>query len=478
MATVGDELYWQLIENFVYTMVKFNTSECSVVICVSDSNCMNKCKDSFFPCYDYQYAIRPLPSVMEQIAEVKLYHVPKALSLGVDVFMLDLDVGFLGDPMHMVRAFHETPLVDIFVQEDLIFIMNRTKAGWKTWFTEPLPNIGLFLCRGNNKTAKVFDIAWKKYVNMPDKKGKVNPGKDQAHVLEGMRIGRGTFGLRYAYFDNDTAVLMDKMCKFVSRTVELGGEAAATILADQKTLAMHTTCYEHVTKVMGLKAANAFWNPKYYDPIRPTITKQIMYVSELQLLDEVRSLMWLALETKRSLITPNILGADDIETVDKYYNQALWPGFRVSHLKRLGGKNALRIDIIEPAYYWRVNRDYDDVPEPTILSFDPNTENLSTLKKRILALGSSAPRLVLHAKPNSVIENDVDANTRVTKWAKDSVGSYDLPYSQEIKRYGSISSVKDIRSENGVDDVLQGVRNCMNIFGPLKGNRTCFQICD
>ena len=41
--------------------------------------------------------------------------------------------------------------------------MNRTKAGWGTYFTEPLPNIGLFLCRGNNKTARMFEIAWYKY---------------------------------------------------------------------------------------------------------------------------------------------------------------------------------------------------------------------------------------------------------------------------------------------------------------------------
>lgn len=34
----------------------------------------------------------------------------------VDVFMLDLDVGFLESPRHMVKAFVETPIVDIFVQ--------------------------------------------------------------------------------------------------------------------------------------------------------------------------------------------------------------------------------------------------------------------------------------------------------------------------------------------------------------------------
>lgn len=116
MATVGDDLYWQLIENFIYTMVKFNTVHCAFVICVSDPRCMQMCAASLFPCYNYQEKIRPLPSVMEQIAQVKLNHIPKALNRGVDTFMLDLDVGFLADPMHMVRAFYRTPIVDIMVQ--------------------------------------------------------------------------------------------------------------------------------------------------------------------------------------------------------------------------------------------------------------------------------------------------------------------------------------------------------------------------
>jgi hypothetical protein len=34
----------------------------------------------------------------------------------VDVFMLDLDVGFLADPKGIVKTFYETPEIDIFVQ--------------------------------------------------------------------------------------------------------------------------------------------------------------------------------------------------------------------------------------------------------------------------------------------------------------------------------------------------------------------------
>jgi hypothetical protein len=132
MATVGNDLYWQLIENFVYTSVKFEYLSCSFVICVSDMNCMNLCKSSYFPCYNYYDHLSSSESggaggdggivttskvsVMEQIAKVKLFYIPMALNTGVNVFMLDLDVGFLYNPKIIIQAFHETPIVDIFVQ--------------------------------------------------------------------------------------------------------------------------------------------------------------------------------------------------------------------------------------------------------------------------------------------------------------------------------------------------------------------------
>ena len=37
---------------------------------------------------------------------------------------------------------------------------------------------------------------------------------------------------------------------------------------------------------MGLKYTNAFWNPRYYDHLRPTLTKQLLYVRGAQLLEE------------------------------------------------------------------------------------------------------------------------------------------------------------------------------------------------
>ncbi len=536
MASVGDDLYWQLIENFVYTAVKFDFVQCALVICVSDDYCMKLCKESLFPCYDYRrpvpsveqqekYHLSVKPSVMESIAELKLFHIPQALLKGVNTFMLDLDVGFLNDPRHMIQPFFEVPTIDIFVQLDYLFIMNRTKAGWKQWFTEPLPNIGLFLCRGNNKTHAVFSHAWKKYQKMIDPRVREQPGKDQNHVLDGIRVGRGTFGLRFAYFSNSTAALMDKIVQ-KWRGIELGGKPAADLFKREHTLAIHTTCYEQSTKVMGLKATNAFWNPLYYDPLRPTITKQILYETEDQARDEVRSMVWLAMATGRAFVSPNLIGSDElVPTSPTHEGMAMWPGFRVAYLKRIrkatkaastsssisgmafdifdfnsatsGGdktqpllkQNALSVQILEPAFYWRVQRDYDDVPEPYILLFDEHA-SLSDLRDQILKLPHETRIVVQHRVSENkrrekhmssslmIKETEGDERKRISKWAKDSVGTLEGSYATEMQRYGNIPSVKNIRSETGVNDVLQGMRTCNDVFQKLRGNRTCFQVCD
>lgn len=87
MAQIGSDLYWQLIQNFVYTMVKFGLSDCAVMICVTDQFCMDMCAKSGFPCLYYDHGLFnpdvPLPSALEQIAQLKLLHLPKALKLGV-----------------------------------------------------------------------------------------------------------------------------------------------------------------------------------------------------------------------------------------------------------------------------------------------------------------------------------------------------------------------------------------------------------
>jgi hypothetical protein len=113
----------------------------------------------------------------------------------------------------------------------------------------------------------VFDRAWAKYLKMPEvnKWGlneKASPGKDQNHVLDGMRVGRGTWGLKFAYFDNHTAPLLDKLIRNHGTAMELGGEMLDTFLRNEKAIAVHTTCYEKSTKVKGKLALLpvVFWD--------------------------------------------------------------------------------------------------------------------------------------------------------------------------------------------------------------------------
>ena len=105
------------------------------------------------------------------------------------------------------------------------------------------------------------------------------------------------------------------------------------IFQRKQSVATHVTCYENVNKVMGLKAGNAFWNPYYYDASRRTLTKQLIYIDEKQLEIEVKTLIWIAMATNRTLILPNVLARENIGTVELYEGQALWPGFRLAYLK-------------------------------------------------------------------------------------------------------------------------------------------------
>ena len=77
--------------------------------------------------------------------------------------MIDLDVGFLGDPMLLLSQYNSHKHIDIFVQEDVTFIMDRSEELWKTWYTSPMPNIGLMLSRGNKRTVQMFNMAWQDY---------------------------------------------------------------------------------------------------------------------------------------------------------------------------------------------------------------------------------------------------------------------------------------------------------------------------
>eukprot|EP01038_Epipyxis_sp_PR26KG_P005872 gene5872-8097_t len=490
MANVFSDLYWQLIENFIYSMVKFGLSDCTIMICVSDENCMRLCNQSSFPCYDFRYDsfhkdIKVLPSALEQIGELKLYHIPKALRLGVDILMIDLDVGFLDNPLKLLDIINKSKGIDVLVQKDVSFVMNRTLVGWRTWYTVPMPNIGIFYCKGNFKAASMFDIAWKDYQSI-NKPIKHNPGKDQNKIVNALYISRKLYGLKWKYISSKSAVLLDKIYKFEDKTYELGGDAALKILNERGASAVHTTCYEQKTKVMGLKASNAFWNPSYYDPERPTLTKKLIYYSEQQLRNEIRSLIYLAIASNRSLIIPNILGNEELTRMDLYKGRALWPGFRVAFFMN---KFNYPIDILEPSFYWRIQRDYsqnnnnyinNNNPKPHILSFS-NKKKLIEIENLLLSSDVlNQKRIVLHFHNNYINDNKVvsEIESQLMDWAADSVGSYDS-YAIETDRYFEMPGLKkSMKNKDLANNIIQNVRLCKDIFEPKMGNRSCFDKCD
>jgi hypothetical protein len=71
MAKVINELYWQLIENFYFTMSKFSHINCAIMICITDPYCMELCNKNQFPCFDYTHP-NSSTHVMEQVPETSI----------------------------------------------------------------------------------------------------------------------------------------------------------------------------------------------------------------------------------------------------------------------------------------------------------------------------------------------------------------------------------------------------------------------
>ncbi len=507
MANIGSigSLYWELVENFIYSMVKFKLINCTLLICVSDKKCFEACQKYKFPCYYYEYDLithkkNLFPSTMEQIATLKLYDLPKVLLKGINTFIIDLDVGFHASPMLFLKQTDQE--VDVYVQKDITFVMNRTKIGWKTWWTEDMPNIGLMLTKGNKRTHEMFQLAWKDYLEA-NGNIKQNPGKDQNKVVNAMRSCTYRNGLKWDYFDG--TILIDKVYKFKTKNIELGGDLTESILKNEQiimkmsdndkkyydntylalpnfTVATHTTCYEQRSKIHGLKATNSFWNPFYYRKLRPTLTKKLIYTSIDDLQNEIRTLMYLAKVTNRSLIIPNLLGPSHYiksGIVDGYLGQSFWPYFRVIHTK--AGAPILA-DIVEPAYYWRINKDYTSfdnvsIPDPVIVLFKKKV-TIKEIEDKLLS-----PEIV--ATPRIVIGYNYGENAMKDHytWALDSTGgakTYDA-YSAEKNNYLFLPKInyhnKDLKNPGLSREMIEYFRPCNGIFEINRGNRSCFDKC-
>lgn len=230
-------------------------------------------------------------------------------------------------------------------QKDVSFVMNRTVAGWRTWFTKPVVNIGLFVFKGNFRVEFMFKRAWRLYQSHAHRLDQ--PGTDQSIIQDCLHKSHDhkKIQLQWGFFPDSQVVLVDKIYKFETQNIELGGEIADSILTStlykRDAIAVHATCYEMKVKVHALKAVGAFWNPEYYIPQRRTLTMKIYYRNNRQLRSHTNALAWLALATDRSLIVPNLLADSALRApesegggVYKHVNltaegHVLWPGWRV-----------------------------------------------------------------------------------------------------------------------------------------------------
>jgi len=196
MAQVQDDLYWQLIENYFYTMLIFNHLNCAVMICVSDPLCIEKCNKYGFPCYPYFHEKKD-DHIMVQVAELKLIHVGRALSFGINVFLLDLDVGFIRDPALLYKGFFENENEQIRAQMD---VGTGTDKKTNTWMTSPRPNFGVFLVKSHPLTIKVFENAYNKYYIKSTEDNKKRVATDQNSIKNSITHAVWRWGFNFSYF--------------------------------------------------------------------------------------------------------------------------------------------------------------------------------------------------------------------------------------------------------------------------------------
>ena len=127
-------------------------------------------------------------------------------------------------------------------------------------------------------------------------------------------------------------------------------------------------------KVAGLKAANAFWNPTYYDN-RRTLNQEAPLSLLRAASREVRSLSYLALRLNRTLlIVPNVLAqTKNVQAEIRRSNTRARGQFMPvtqygqaseCYSKGIGNKRnsqpIVPVPTVEPAFYWRIKRDVRD----------------------------------------------------------------------------------------------------------------------
>ena len=100
------------------------------------------------------------------LGEAKTASIAKLLDMGLDVFLSDIDVVWLRNPMNYFES-GQLALADVAVTSDCVFGSERRRPGWRDEFgQDPEPtrasaNTGVTLFRSNPR-AKAFVAAWRR----------------------------------------------------------------------------------------------------------------------------------------------------------------------------------------------------------------------------------------------------------------------------------------------------------------------------
>ena len=214
--------------------------------------------------------------------------------------------------------------------------------------------------------------------------------------------------------------------------------------------------------------------------------------------------------------------------------QALWPGFRVAYFQK-GLKYTA--DILEPAFYWRVRRDYDGdssgsnssssdssnsrgssngvtsgnnkynsyssgVPMPVVVELDTLKlqSDLVAVERLLLSAEiNDQPRIVLHTTTTTSSSTEHHHSLkRLIQWADSSTGQYVHNYEIESNRYGRLPNLGESTASGSrgggssgnsytytnslkfphiANNIMQNVRLCQQLMNPNMGNRSCFDKC-
>eukprot|EP01038_Epipyxis_sp_PR26KG_P015654 gene15654-21172_t len=154
--------------------------------------------------------------------------------------------------------------------------------------------------------------------------------------------------------------------------------------------------------------------------------------------------------------------------MDLYKGRALWPGFRVAFFLK---KFNYPIDILEPSFYWRIQRDYSQNYNNN--NNNNNNNNYNNPKPRILSISNKTKIIEIE---KYLLSSDIQSKANF-----DGLGSrfrYDS-YAIETDHYFEIPVLKkSMKNKELACNIIQNVRLCKDIFKPKMGNGSCFDKCD